>query len=567
MTPYCCCFKYKNQNYSHYGLKCVSKALNAIFNITNNKDIFFSHNLTFDGLMILNNLPNDVQINKKYTSFRRGSIYSLSLKRGNAFIIFRCSLKILPLSLDKISKFFEITSKHFFDHSIVNEQCLENTDFKKNAILYCVNDVEIVVKFMNILNKSIGYNFGNWYIYCQSISGIAIKLFKSNYNEYNIKWLDIDIDEKIRPAYYGGRCEVFGNSYDHEQVFHYDFTGMYTNRLLEEYPIDNPFFNENPLKIENPGFYSVQIKSHNFSIPILPYRDLQSNKLLFPNGRFAGVYWYEELLLFLENGGIVEKIFWSFEYKEMAKPFKSFAEHCINERKKSKINNTIWKLIPNSLIGRLGLKNDYEKTEIIDETVYDPRKYQIICDKKFNNQYLIRYKTLDIDLHPMGNVAYAAITTAKARILWWKSAQIINNSGGRILYCDTDSIFAAFNRNVLGETHGEIVWNNDKNDCLIKKSCFATSKAYAIIYDNNVQTIKIKGINTKESNAVSFNDFEKFFYNNQNNFLKTQLFQKNNYKITIKNIIKKINLSNYNKREFIKNKKESTPLTIVTLDE
>jgi hypothetical protein len=38
----------------------------------------------------------------------------------------------------------------------------------------------------------------------------------------NIKTED---DNLIRPAYYGGRCEVFGNPIKGDFVFHYDFSG------------------------------------------------------------------------------------------------------------------------------------------------------------------------------------------------------------------------------------------------------------------------------------------------------------------------------------------------------
>jgi len=54
------------------------------------------------------------------------------------------------------------------------------------------------------------------------------------------------------------------------------------------------------------------------------------------------------------------------------------------------------------------------------------------------------------------NVIYAAIITSKARIKLYKSFISVQNNGGRLLYCDTDSIFAAYKKDVTGETHGEI---------------------------------------------------------------------------------------------------------------
>jgi hypothetical protein len=102
--------------------------------------------------------------------------------------------------------------------------------------------------------------------------------------------ININLDLKIRSAYYGGRCEVFGNKYKDDFVYHYDFSGMYSNRLLEEYPIDDPVEIIDPINITQPGFYYVDIYSSNFEIPILPYRTENLNKLIFPNGNFSGVY-------------------------------------------------------------------------------------------------------------------------------------------------------------------------------------------------------------------------------------------------------------------------------------
>jgi hypothetical protein len=56
------------------------------------------------------------------------------------------------------------------------------------------------------------------------------------------------------------------------------------------------------------------------------------------------------------------------------------------------------------------------------------------------------------------NVIYPAIITSKARIVWWTNALEIIKNGGRLLYCDTDSMFVSFNRNIIGEKHGSIEW-------------------------------------------------------------------------------------------------------------
>jgi DNA polymerase elongation subunit (family B) len=54
------------------------------------------------------------------------------------------------------------------------------------------------------------------------------------------------------------------------------------------------------------------------------------------------------------------------------------------------------------------------------------------------------------------NVIYASIITAKARIKLHKAMLSVVNGGGRLLYTDTDSIFAEYTRVVDNERHGEV---------------------------------------------------------------------------------------------------------------
>jgi hypothetical protein len=112
----------------------------------------------------------------------------------------------------------------------------------------------------------------------------------------------------IRPAYYGGRCEVFGNPYSDDYIFHFDFSSMYTNRLKDEFPYGEYKTIKKPKNFKKMGFYYVRVKSEINPIPILPFRCKKTNKLLFPNGEFSGLYWFEELELFEKNGGIILEI-------------------------------------------------------------------------------------------------------------------------------------------------------------------------------------------------------------------------------------------------------------------
>jgi len=76
-------------------------------------------------------------------------------------------------------------------------------------------------------------------------------------------------------------------------------------------------------------------------------------------------------------------------------------------------------MIPNSFIGRLGMKYENERTIIIKAEDYDPTTLNVIMDKQINNVFVSRV-SLDADTDDNalgGNVLYPAIITARARIL------------------------------------------------------------------------------------------------------------------------------------------------------
>lgn len=86
--------------------------------------------------------------------------------------------------------------------------------------------------------------------------------------------------------------------------------------------------------IKKNAFYFVSVIS-DMELPILPYRNMKTGKLLFPNGCFCGLYWWEELQLFLNQGGVIKDIYYEIEFKESDYLFKDFAEICKKKREMS----------------------------------------------------------------------------------------------------------------------------------------------------------------------------------------------------------------------------------------
>ena len=97
----------------------------------------------------------------------------------------------------------------------------------------------------------------------------------------------------LRPAYFGGRCEVIGNIFQDEYLYHFDFKGMYGQCMQQNFCFGSyklKSLESDSTDFSTPGFYSIKFKSIGFHLPILPHHHLANQKLLFTNGVIRGIY-------------------------------------------------------------------------------------------------------------------------------------------------------------------------------------------------------------------------------------------------------------------------------------
>jgi DNA polymerase elongation subunit (family B) len=138
--------------------------------------------------------------------------------------------------------------------------------------------------------------------------------------------------------------------------------------------------------------------------------------------------------------------------------FKKFAENMKKKRNLNSESNFFYKLINNSLYGRLGMGHEETKTKLIKNT--DDNNWQLdenlIEYTRINENYFLANFKTERPKIIKSNVIYASIITSKARIKLHKGFKSVEKSEGRILYSDTDSIFAAYKKNVDDMEFGEI---------------------------------------------------------------------------------------------------------------
>jgi hypothetical protein len=163
-------------------------------------------------------------------------------------------------------------------------------NFKEYAIFYCNRDVLITKEFMKIIYniiKTFDIDIKNVY----SAPSLSLKIFDKKFNKNRIKLAyNTFLDNIIRPAYFGGKCEVYGNPKKDEYIFHFDFSGMYGQCMMEKYGFGKYKIIENDFNIEKPGYYCIEFESNDMYLPVLPHHRLGNGKLMFTNGKMNNIY-------------------------------------------------------------------------------------------------------------------------------------------------------------------------------------------------------------------------------------------------------------------------------------
>lgn len=522
------------------------------------------------------------------------NIYWIKVFFLNIEITLRCSYKIIPISIEKLGTMIGLKKKIFpykfssysnlnyvgkcpsieyfnniteIEYSIYRDKN-NFFNFRKISIEYCENDLiilkQVLKNIFNIIEKYDKRVLNTSF----SFSSISYKLFKKKFDffevcDYNLPLVEY---EYIRKSYFGGRTEVFGNPDEGEIIHYFDFSGMYAQCMKNKFVVGNPVFKKKNLNVAEIGLHTVKIYS-NFNYPILP--SYYNKKLLFLNGEFVGTFTHVELKYFLEKGGQIRDHYSSYVYEKEDYVFKNYVEEFIKIREKGVYYKIFGKVMNNGLYGSFALQEDKEETVIVysdEELSAYIEATDVKSWKKVNNCIILKIIKNNRSknfLDKKGkwakegkrNLIYASYISSYARIKLYEGFLEILKNGGKLYYCDTDSFFAGFKENYLNKNMGEIKWSKIYDDAV-----FISPKFYFLKKEKNEESV-FKGI---ASNSYKFDEIKKNFYDNKEKIIfKNQLnFTKKEYVLVQKYLEKKVSINNYDKRIFIKNKKETIPIKI-----
>lgn len=462
---------------------------------------------------------------------------------GKYKLYFRDSLLMLPSSLRKLTKSFDVEDKGIFPYRFVSqsnldydgnvpdyeyfdglttsqyqEYCLEYTDRKWNlrseTIKYCEQDCkalyQLLIKFytQNFIDTRVNGSDS------LSLPSLAFKNFRTNFLKTSsyIPKIKGEIYHFIKDGYYGGAVDVY-KPYG-RNIYRYDVNSLYPYIMKNNpMPVGNPILIEgNSSKIESIikdlnkiSFVEVEVTCPDtIKAPLLLHKI--NGKTIAPTGQWNGVYTSMEINRALELG--YSFIYNKALYFDSEILFDKYVDFYYDMKKNSEKNSstyTISKLMLNSLYGRFGMNPYLDLHSIVkaDETIKLNENFIIkdIIPLK-NGKELITYNS-DLIYNDnniqQGNssLPIATAITAGARVYmsYFKNMDTIN-----LLYSDTDSldINKPLPDKYVGTELGQF-----KLEHIFDEAVYLAPKLYGG-KTSDYEYIKIKGL----KNPVSFYDLK-----------------------------------------------------------
>lgn len=339
-----------------------------------------------------------------------------------------------------------------------------------------------------------------------TLASTALRLIRRKYLQREIPTSGL-VNEMTRPAYVGGRVEVFYQKRHHG--FYYDINSCYPKAMTEPLP---GAFRRATKKLPSSGGWcyiaDVLIDVPDMDVPVLPY--VADGSLFFPVGRRRSWICGPELELAEAQGCKIQKVYDCLLFEPFT-DLANFASDLYGRRKLSAgYMTTIYKLLLNSGYGKFGERN--EKSELIcnpTEKEYEKLKQLIEGTGQGEEKKSVRFgkdeatsakhfekghlhqivpgvfllEKLVETLH--AHVPIAAYVTSLARVNLY---QHFLNADSAPYYCDTDG-FAVSDPNL--PTSNEL--GDLKLEKEYKNALFYAPKLYHLETASGEDIVKAKG--------------------------------------------------------------------------
>lgn len=430
----------------------------------------YIHNIEFD----LRKIPEVFQDNNVIWNNSvaiKNKIAKLDCKKYT----FLDSLKILPMSLKKASKDFNVTHGKLDLWNAVQEKYPDQYSDLVDFLDRCNPDDPVYLEYLGydvislyeVIEKLIevsGLPLDS-FVKCMTTASLARRIYKEGYKgklfkdpdqqkkDYDILCLynyknRIEQENFFRAAYCGGRTEVFKMNMD-TPGYHYDVNSLYPFVCMGSFPIGKPRFSssaqeafdifENWMQVHNGlGFLMAHVYVPMQNIPPLPAK---MGKLCFPCGHLYGVWSFEELEYSIINCDVeiieyIQTAHFPYTFPVFKNFISEFSELKIQADQEGNLAlRTLCKLLMNTSYGYTGMRRD-DKTKLIPiekMSEYPSDEIVTCCEDLGYAEAITEVKS------PYIQVAVAATVTSRARLILLEALRYAD-AAGSVFYCDTDSI-------------------------------------------------------------------------------------------------------------------------------
>lgn len=498
----------------------------------------YIHNLEFDARKMTGLFDNN-RIEWKKSFIINNKLATIKTKHYTL----HDSMKILPMSLKKLSKDFEVEHgkldlweevqqtypNQYKDIVDFLDRCDVDDELYLKYLGYDVISLyEILQKIMTISGLTLGE-----FVKRVSTASLSRYLFKNGYKgkefkqplntttDYEIltqyKWdKNLDLEFFIRQSYAGGRTEVFKPFLNHKG-FHYDINSMYPFVMLLDFPVGKPEYINTPIMAKEKfeswvkhhnglGFIHAHVYIPQQHVPPLP---VKMGKLVFPCGHVFGVWTYNEIEYAVNNCGVViEEIFAVCHFSNTYKVFKHFIEEFYQMKEQATIDKneslrSFAKLVMNVGYGYTGMSRD-DKTQLM--SIDDYENGDIDPDKIVFINSDMGYVEVEADIKAdYIQPQVASYVTSYARLVLLDALREADKRGD-VYYCDTDSIVtdAPLPADMIDPTKLG-AWDCESEPI---KALFLRPKVYAEVLPNNKSTVKFKGVSKETQQCLSYESYE-----------------------------------------------------------
>ncbi len=340
---------------------------------------------------------------------------------------FRDSFTILPAALS------DIGGKKEIDYAKLHRD--KRKAHMQEIIEYLHADTEALFKAVSAFRAE--YSSGI------TLAGTAIKELEKRLPPGKpIPKLTLGADQTLRPFYFGGRVQAFVKGEINKPFKVYDINSAYPTAMCDKHGW-SPRLDVCEPKSTSPicpqSFYEFEGESQG-ALPLISKKGLD---FPYSAGLFRCTGW--ELIAGLETGTVKVTRFKrriDFAHTVDFKPYVKHFGRLKQEAAKGSHQRLFAKLFLNSAYGKLGC----DPTKYSNYVVCNTEEMAVLLGTGFyekcgeiGNKWIVS-KPLELHEQRRLHVGCAASITGWVRAHLWREQCAVKKRGGKILYCDTDSL-------------------------------------------------------------------------------------------------------------------------------